>query len=165
MYELKKIKKTAVPRALDKVDQYRLLNDPVNAESICRDILSIEPDNQKALVKLILTLTDQFNMGVTSQEAISFIPEIKDEYQREYYKGIICERQGKAMLSNNISFKHDVFEWFEEAMEAFEKADSLSPADNNEAILRWNSCVRTIERHKLTKKPLEPKNTLHLPLE
>ena len=54
MYELKRLTKEAVPRALEKAERYRLLNEPTEAESICQDILRVEPDNQPALVVLLL---------------------------------------------------------------------------------------------------------------
>ena len=56
---LKPISPESVAGALAKAERYRLLNEPEEAESICRDILEIEPDNQQALVSLILALTDQ----------------------------------------------------------------------------------------------------------
>jgi hypothetical protein len=49
MYELKPLLKTVVPAALEKAKHYRLLNEAVEAESICLDIIEIEPDNQNAL--------------------------------------------------------------------------------------------------------------------
>jgi hypothetical protein len=39
-----------------------LLNDPEGAESICLDILDVDPDNQDALVTIILALSDQFGV-------------------------------------------------------------------------------------------------------
>ncbi|MEX2593703.1 MAG: hypothetical protein WD426_13095 [Anditalea sp.] len=166
MSELKTINKEAIPRALEKVDRYRLLNDPAEAESICRDILTIDPGNQEALVSLILTLTDQFNKGTTIQEANSLRSQLKDDYKREYYSGIILEREGKAALLREFpDSKHDAYEWLKDAMEAFERADSLRPADNNDAKLRWNACFRTIEKHHLTPRPKEDRHKLHQPLE
>ena len=57
MFELKQLSREAIPTALDKALRYRLLEEPNEAESICQDILSIEPDNQQALVVLLLALT------------------------------------------------------------------------------------------------------------
>jgi hypothetical protein len=34
---------------------------------------------------------------------------------------------------------------FEQAMRHFETAESLKPNDNEEAILRWNRCVRLLQ--------------------
>src|SRR5579864_3525344 len=59
--ELKTLSLEAVPRALAKAERYRLLNEPGEAESICRDALDADPDNQDALVMLLLALTDQFD--------------------------------------------------------------------------------------------------------
>lgn len=166
MAELKKINSEAIPKALERVDRYRLLNDPEQAESICRDILAIDPENQEALVKLILSLTDQFGYGNVSNEANSLLSKLKDNYQREYYAGIILEREGKAALSREFpDSKHDAYEWLKEAMEAYERASSLSMADNNDAILRWNACARSIEKNNLSPRPKEDKQKLHQPLE
>lgn len=165
MFELKPISKESIPRALEKVERYRLLNEPAEAESICRDILKIDPDNQDALIMFILTLTDQFNQGVSGREAHALVPHIKDDYKREYYRGIILEREAKAALSRALPGSNfDAYEWLEDAMEAFEKADNLSASDNDDAILRWNACARTIERYKLAPRP-PVTSGLHLPLE
>ncbi|MGH9042039.1 MAG: hypothetical protein ACRDZ3_17605, partial [Acidimicrobiia bacterium] len=57
---LKRISKVAIPEALAKAERYRLLNEPNQAESICLDILEVDPKHQQALVTLILAMTDQF---------------------------------------------------------------------------------------------------------
>ena len=61
MFDLKPLNPDAIPKALQKAERYRLLNEPEEAESICLDILAIEPDNQQALVMLLLAQTDQFH--------------------------------------------------------------------------------------------------------
>ena len=156
MIELKPITKEGIPRALEKIERYRLLNEPSEAESICRDILEIEPDHQKALVMLILTLSDQFSKGITEKEATSLLPRLKDNYQRAYYKGIILERLAKAALNRAThGSQFDAYEWLEEAMEAFEQAATVRPDGNDDAILRWNACVRTIDRYKLSARGKE----------
>ncbi len=166
MAELKKIDKEAIPRALQKVERYRLLNDPAEAESICRDILAVEPSNQQALIFLILSLTDQFLKGGTVYEAKSLVSQIKDDYQRNYYTGIVSERNGKAALSREFpDSQHDAYEWLNDAMKAFERADELASIENNDARLRWNACMRTVEKHHLTPRPKEDKEGLHQPLE
>src|SRR5205814_2747961 len=58
--ELKPITRAGVPAALQKAERYRLLNDSTAAESICLDILRVEPESQSALVILLLSITDQF---------------------------------------------------------------------------------------------------------
>src|SRR5690348_11285366 len=57
--QLKSIAKESIPRALEKAERYRLLNEPFLAESICLDILAVDPENGKALVCYVLALTDQ----------------------------------------------------------------------------------------------------------
>ena len=154
--KLKPITKEGIPRALEKVERYRLLNEPSEAESICRDILEIEPTHQKALVMLILTLSDQFSKGVTEREALHLIPKLKEDYLRAYYKGVVFERIAKSALgraTHGSSF--DAYEWLEDAMDAFDEASKIRPAGNDDAILRWNTCVRTIERYKLTARAKE----------
>ena len=72
MAEFKSISRDAVPLALKKAERYRLLNEPAQAESVCRDVLAVDPENQHALVTLLLALTDQFRIGC---------PECFDEAQ------------------------------------------------------------------------------------
>ena len=156
MIELKSITKEGIPRALEKIDRYRLLNEPAEAESICRDILGIEPDHQKALVLLILTLSDQFSKGVTEREANSVLPRLKDDYKRAYYTGIILERLAKAALVRAThGSQFDAYEWLREAMDAFEQASAIRPAGNDDSVLRWNACVRAIERYRLSARGKE----------
>jgi hypothetical protein len=60
MFTLKPISPDSVEGALAKAERYRLLNEPHEAESICRDILKIDPANREARISLILALTDEF---------------------------------------------------------------------------------------------------------
>ena len=43
MFELKPLSQKPLPAALAKAERYRLLNEPSEAESICQDILAVEP--------------------------------------------------------------------------------------------------------------------------
>lgn len=58
-YELKRISSSSIPSALQKAERYRIINDPSSAESICLDVLEVDPRNQEALVTLLLAITDQ----------------------------------------------------------------------------------------------------------
>ncbi len=60
MSELKSLSKDAIPAALEKAERYRWLNEPAEAESICLDVLKADPENQGAIVTLLLALTDRF---------------------------------------------------------------------------------------------------------
>ena len=147
MFPLKRISPSGVPAALHKAERYRLLNDSSAAESICRDIVEIEPDNQQALVVLLLAITDQFgdDLGDSVRRAREVLPRLKDEYKRAYYAGIISERRAKAQRRQSIPGSGSMaYESFRDAMEWYEKAEAMRPAGNDEAILRWNTCVRVL---------------------
>lgn len=166
MSTFKTINAAAIPRAIEKAERYRSLNEPFEAESICKDVLTVDPDNQKALIVLILSLTDQFNNGISVQGAQNLLPRLLDPYTKAYYEGIILEREGKAAISREFpDSKHDAYEWLMEAIEAYDKADQLSLEENCDAKLRWNGCLRTIDRYKLTPRPKEEPQKLHQPLE
>ena len=152
MFELKSLSKEGVAEALEKVVRYRLLNEPGSAESICLDILEIDPENHEAIVNLILAITDQFADGTSMNvdPARELLPRLRDEYERHYYAGIICERRAKATLNQGIpGGKYIAYEWFHEAMGYFEKAEAIHPPGNDDAILRWNTCARLIMRNNL----------------
>lgn len=149
--DLKPITREGVPAALQKAERYRLLNDSTAAESICLDILEVEPDNQQALVTLLLSITDQFadDAGDSVKRARDVLPRLKDDYKRTYYAGIISERKAKALLRRGGLGVADVaHDWFRDAMRWYEKAEALRPAGNDEAILRWNTCARMLGRHE-----------------
>ena len=150
MFTLKRISPSGVPAALQKAERYRLLNDSSAAESICRDIVEIDPENQQALIVLLLSITDQFpdELGDALRRAREILPRLRDEYKRAYYAGIICERRAKVQRRQSTPGSGSMaYESFREAMEWYEKAESMRPAENDESILRWNTCARVLMRH------------------
>ena len=156
--ELRNISVGSTKSALDKARHYRLLNDPENAESICHDVLQVEPGNQAALVCLILSLTDQFDGGSSRiNEAKEFVAQLTSDYDRAYLNGLICERAAKVILaSHRPGSRHDAFHWFTEAMTHFDRAEQLATDEaNDDPILRWNSCARLINKHNLEARPEE----------
>jgi tetratricopeptide (TPR) repeat protein len=147
MFELKPITTKGLPRAVAKAERYRLLNEPQEAESICRDILAIDPDNQEVLVMLLLAITDQFGRSahVGSDRAQEVLVKLRGDYERAYYSGVISERWGKAQIRTRAHA--GMFSgFFQQAMGWYEKAMALAPAGNDDAILRWNACVRFQEQ-------------------
>ena len=148
MFNLKPLSKEAIPAALEKARHYRLLNEPAAAESICLDILAVEPENQEALIDIVLAMADRFgkDYAVGDNHVNEFLPRIKDEYARQYYTGIVYERRAKAILAKEGV---NAFEMFRQAMNCFEKAEAIRPAGNDDAIFRWNGCARIIQRNKL----------------
>ena len=145
---LKTISKEGIPEALSKAERYRLLNEPGEAESICRDVMAVEPEHQGALRLLGLALTDQFVGGAADRhvEAESVFERLRDPYEKIYYAGIVQERRAKALLTAGAR-PHTVTVLFEDAMACFEKAEQIRPKGNDAAILRWNRCVRLLQQH------------------
>lgn len=158
MFELKPIHKEAVQSALEKAKHYRLLNEPGAAESICLDILRVEPDNQEALVTLVLAMSDRFVRGyaVGDAQIQDYLSQISDDYERAYYTGIIYERRAKANLSKgSLGSESTAYEFFRQAMNWFEKAEAVRPPNNDDAILRWNGCARIVMRNKLEPREMD----------
>ena len=158
MADFKLISLDAVPLAIEKAERYRLLNEPAQAESICLDVLAVDPDNQRVLVLLILALTDQFQSAPTDcfQKAEALVPRLHEEYERAYYHGIIFERRGYARASQCGPGSETIaYEWVSRAMDFFEQAERLRAPGNDDALLRWNSCIRLCERFQLHPEPDE----------
>lgn len=147
MFTLKPITPAGIPAALDRAERYRLLNDPMAAESICLDILKLEPENQRALVSLLLARTEQVadDVGATAADAREVLPRLIDPYQRTYYAGLIAERRAVAAFRRGRPGSSSVV-WhaFQRAMARYEEAMKLAPAGNDDAVLRWNSCARVL---------------------
>ncbi len=147
-FTLKSISRAGIPEAVSKAELYRNLNEPGEAESICRDVLAVEPDNQKAVRLLGLAITDQFAGAGSDRyaEAEKVFLSLTDPYERLYYTGILHERRAKAQLRAGRS-PHTLLPLVEEAMRCFEEAEKIRPAGNDDAILRWNRCIRLLQSH------------------
>ena len=151
-FGLKQISKDSISEALKKVEQYRLLNEPREAESICLDVLRVEPENHTALVALLLSLTDQITSAVEGpgvaraiEEARKVLPRLRTDYERAYYSGIICERRAKARLKRGGPRAGFVaYEGLREAMNWYERVEAIRPEGDDSAIIRWNACARLI---------------------
>jgi hypothetical protein len=152
MFELKPLSRDAIPTALEKAVRYRLLNEPGEAESICHDVLRIDPQNQQALVILLLALSDRFGRGyaVGVTQAQEVLRQIRDPYEAAYYSGILCERRAKAQLQQGSPGSgFEAYAFLREAMALYEKAEAIRPPGNDDALLRWNACARIIMGNKL----------------
>jgi hypothetical protein len=157
-FTLKPISREAVPAALEKAHRYRLLNQPLQAESICLDVLAVDAGNPQALVVLFLALTDQFgrHLQPAFDRARDLLPRMADPYARLYYEGMLCERRGKAHFrSGNPMAGTMAFEWLEMAMGFYERAEALKPKGDDDAVLRWNSCARMLMANDRIRPPVE----------
>jgi hypothetical protein len=144
-FDLKPISMESIPEALAKVERYRLLNEPQLAESICLDILRIAPGHKEALIALLLARTDQFGGEGTAARAQEVLAQIKGDYERAYYEGLIWERIGHARhRQGRLGSGASAYQALRAAMEHYERAEAFSPPGNDDAILRWNTCARVI---------------------
>jgi len=144
--KLKTVSKGGISRALAKAEIYRYLNEPEETESICRDILAVESDNQAALRMLGLAMADQFCGGPSDRcpEVESVFQSLADPYERLYYTGLLHERKVKAQLRAGEPLRI-LAPLLENAMACFERAEKIRPQDNYDCILRWNRCVRLLQ--------------------
>src|SRR5215471_16392963 len=129
MFDLKSLSSEAIDRSLEKAEHYRLLNEPEEAESICLDVLAIAGDNQKALVTLLLALTDQFPTGSADcvRRAQEVASKFEGAYEQTYYAGIICERRASARLSaRGVGAEVIAYDLYRQAMQLYERAEELS---------------------------------------
>jgi hypothetical protein len=150
MFALKPISPSSIPAALAKAEHYRLLNEASEAESICRDALEVDPGNQQARICLVLALTDQIPTDPRAfAEAIGNATHLESAYGRAYYAGIAWERRAKARYhAGGHGAKHQTYDWIVRALRLFEEAEKLRPEGNDDAVLRWNTCVRLLEQHR-----------------
>lgn len=158
-FKLKPISREAIPRAVQKAERYRLINQSWAAESICRDILEIDPTNQQVLVMFVLALTDQLadDHGRIMMAVREALPRITDSYQRAYYTGIASERSGQALMHRGgMGSGAMAYEALRDAMTWYERAEGIRPAGNDDAILRWNTCARLINGNSQLGPQAEP---------
>lgn len=161
----KRIKVSAVSGALEKAHRYRLLQEPEQAESICLDILAVDPEHHDAQILLILSLTDQFSRSgqmLDPKRVLQLVDGLSDEYERSYYRGLVSERRARAMLAESMS-RSFTWEYFREAMQSYAKAQNCQPENNDDAILRWNACLRTVSRERL--EPRADRDEFHADME
>lgn len=159
-FTLKPMHAASIEKSLGKAHRYRLLNEPSHAESICLDVLAVDPDNQQAINILLLAITDQFERRLAERyrQALSIKDKLDDPYRRVYYDGLIRERRGLALYKRGgPGAGYVAYDWLRQAMEFYEEAEKRSPEGNDDAILRWNTCARFIMRHPEVKP--EPTET------
>lgn len=147
--QLKRLSEKNLNHALEKAEKYRDLNQPEEAESICRDVLAVAQDHQPTLRTLGLALTDRYrtNWVRLHAEALAVFGRLSGAYERAYYTGIAWERCAKAQLEQEQG--RGAYDAFHQALSLFERAESLADSTNPDPILRWNRCVRELTTHPL----------------
>jgi len=145
-WELKQLRARNLRAAVDLAKQYRDLNQPEDAESICRDVLEVSPYDEDAWRTLGLALTDQFASSwmMLFDEACAAFSNLRSEYEKLYFTGVAWERYAKAQLGAGHS--NNAIHAFEQAMELFDRADGLGSADDPRPVLHYNRCVRALTR-------------------
>jgi tetratricopeptide (TPR) repeat protein len=154
-YELKKLMPGDLAKALEMAAHYRDLNQPEEAESICRDVIDVSPADAQAWKILGLALTDRFATGWAHlfEEATHAFKNLPAEYDRVYYAGVAWERLAKAQLEQGQA--HNALHAFEAALDRFGRAQDLAPAGVPDAVLRWNRCVRALRTNPALRDALE----------
>jgi tetratricopeptide (TPR) repeat protein len=152
--KLKTISKDGIAEAISKAELYRYLNEPEESESICHDILAADPENQTALRLLGLAITDQFTGEPSDRyaEAEGIFLRLTGAYEQDYCMGLLCERQAKAQMRAGRP-PRAVTVLFHEAMRHFELAEKNHPPKNDDAVLRWNRCLRLLEKFPKVESP------------
>jgi tetratricopeptide (TPR) repeat protein len=152
-YALKRLPHDSLEVAIAKAAHYRDLNQPEEAESICRDVLDVDAKNQAAWKLLGLAMTDRFSTREAGllEEAVAAFERLEDGYDRIYHVGVAWERAAKAHLERNEA--HSAVTAFEQALSLFERAEQMRP-DLPDPILRWNRCVRLLSTHASLREAL-----------
>jgi tetratricopeptide (TPR) repeat protein len=144
-YTLKRLVRANLEAAIARAAHYRDLNQPEEAESICRDVLDVDDANQAAWRLLGLALSDRFGEdGALLENAIAAFEKLEDEYERVYHLGVAWERAAKAHLEKGEA--HSAVTAFEHALPLYERAERIRP-ESADPVLRWNRCVRLLIGH------------------
>lgn len=146
------IHQDSISQVLDKARQYRSLLEPELAISICLDVFAIDKNNQNALVIYILALTDLYShqdAKVQSQTLNAAIAKLESEFERCYYAGIALERKARALMKNTMS-RSFAYNLFIQATKLYDQAQPIAPKHCDDATLRYNACIRTIQNQHLS---------------
>ena len=157
-FRLKQLSRAAIPAALERAERYRLLHEPAQAESICLDVLEVDSENREAMILLLLALSDQLSENIPENldRAWALLPRLADEYLQAYYQGILFERQARVyMRRSGPGSSFSAYDLLTEAMRLYEVAERVRPPGNDEVLLRWNTCARTIMANRLQPRPMD----------
>ena len=128
-----------------------MLNEPGEAESICLDILETDPENQPALITLLLALTDRFSKGygVSDTQANHCSRGSRANTSapttRGFWPSAGPRRNSRRdtpgpVITPTMIVRSDA---------AVREGRNVRPPGNDDALLRWNTCARMMAKNKL----------------
>ena len=150
MFELKHLSRSGIPGAFAKAERYRLLNQPWEAESIYLDVLQVDPDNQEALVGLVLALTDQFEpdglRACSPRRARCCRASATTTSAPTTPGSSASAAPRRSSMGPSSGAGAMAYELLREAKGWYEQAEPLRPPGNDDVLLRWNACARLLMR-------------------
>ena len=145
---LKSLSPAAIDGALRLAADSRQGGQPQTCESVCLDVLQVEPRNQEALRLLLLSHADRFDADSSQHEmaARDAQSRLTSEFDRAFYGGYILHRLAQAAIAGGSpSAARVVYELLSGAMASYEDAERVRPDGNEDAILLWNACHRLLQ--------------------
>ena len=144
MFALKALSHEGVASALAKAEHYRLLKRTGRSGEHLPRYSRHRARNQQALICLVLAQSDQIARDSRSfHSALATVQKLQGSTSVPITAGIVWERRAKALdAERGRGTHHSVYEWVVKALDCFAQAERLRPAGNDDAVLRWNTCVR-----------------------
>ena len=126
-------------------------------ESICLDILELDPNHRSTLDLLLRCRIELLKKGLPQSvaRAQELIPQLDSDFDQAFYSGMIREAQARYLLEKRGRATSGVaYSWFRHAMDDFAAASNLD-AGRVEPKLHWNACLRTLENNPQCVPPPE----------
>ena len=103
------------------------------------------PGMRRILRTIILGVIAGLMAGAARAQQLA--GQLQNDYERLYYSGLVAERRARAHLDRGGAIPHGAYDWLMDALDYFERAEAVRPPGNDDAILRWNTCVRLLKKH------------------
>ena len=128
--QLKVISRAGIAEAIAKAELYRYLNEPEEAESICRDILSVDSGHQLARRLLGLSITDQFTgyAGDRYTEVEEIFKSLRDRVRTRPTTPGFCTNAAPRCSSAAAIPRTFCCRSSKQAMKCFAEAEKIRPA-------------------------------------
>lgn len=118
-----------------------------DTESICQDVLSLDPTNQEAVELLFRSRVSLLSKGLPRgvERAQELVPQFDGDFEKAFFSGLLRENQARYLLDRRGRQASSVaYNWFRHAMDDFEEANRQD-STRIEATLHWNACLRTLQ--------------------